>query len=67
MLEGEITNIFVLRERIFEIGFFELMELNLNFRLFLEVIFYGEEVQDVGGLRKEFFNMLLKEFVKEEN
>lgn len=60
-------NIFVLRERIFEIGFFELMELNLNFRLFLEVIFYGEEVQDVGGLRKEFFNMLLKEFVKEEN
>lgn len=67
MLEGEITNIFVLRERIFEIGFFVLMELNLNFRLFLEVIFYGEEVQDVGGLRKEFFNMLLKEFVKEEN
>lgn len=67
MLEGEIMNIFVLRERIFEIGFFELMELNLNFRLFLEVIFYGEEVQDVGGLRKEFFNMLLKEFVKEEN
>lgn len=60
-------NIFVLRERIFEIGFFELMELNLNFRLFLEVIFYGEEVQDVEGLRKEFFNMLLKEFVKEEN
>lgn len=67
MLEGEIMNIFVLRERIFEIGFFELMELNFNFRLFLEVIFYGEEVQDVGGLRKEFFNMLLKEFVKEEN
>lgn len=44
MLEGEIMNIFVLRERIFEIGFFELMELNLNFRLFLEVICYGEEV-----------------------
>lgn len=67
MLEGETTNIFVSRERILETGFSELMEPNLNFRLPLEVTFYGEEAQDVGGPRKEFFNMLLKELAKEEN
>lgn len=60
MLEGETTNIFVSRERILETGFSESMEPNLNFRLLLEVTCYGEEAQNVGGPRKEFFNMLLR-------
>jgi hypothetical protein len=67
MLEGETTNIFVSRERILETGFAELLEPNLNFRIPLEVTFYGEEAQDVGGPRKEFFSLLLKELTKEEH
>lgn len=67
MLEGDTTNIFVSRERILDTGFSELMEPNLNFRLPLEVTFYGEEAQDLGGPRKEFFGLILKEITKEEN
>lgn len=66
-LEGETLGIFVSRDRIVESGFNELLEPGLNFRLPLDVTFYGEEAPDLGGPRKEFFSCIMKQMTLEEH
>lgn len=65
-LDGDTTSIFVSRFDVLKSGFEELLEPTMNVRLPLDVTFYGEEAADVGGPRKEFFSLLMKEMVKEE-
>ena len=65
IIEGETSNIFVSRNSLLETGFSEILELE-KFDVPLEVTFYGEEAMDYGGPRKEFFNLMMQEMVKEE-
>ena len=59
-LEGETNFIHVDREDILQSAFEELRSLE-NPRLTLEVSFYGELASDLGGPRKEFFMLCLRE------
>ncbi|XP_069110129.1 putative leucine-rich repeat-containing protein DDB_G0290503, partial [Argopecten irradians] len=56
--EGETNHICVDRENILETAFDEIQQIK-NFRITLEVDFYGESVSDLGGPRKEFFRLVL--------
>lgn len=66
-IEGETLPIFISRIDLLQTSFDELLEPNLNFRLPLEVTFYGEEAEDLGGPRKEFLGSLLKEITLEQH
>ncbi|KAL9977064.1 hypothetical protein ACROYT_G014428 [Oculina patagonica] len=57
--EGETNQIFVNRDKVLDTGMDEI-KLLTNKRLTLEVQFYGEEAQDLGGPRKEFFKLIMQ-------
>ena len=59
-VEGESNFIHVDRQAVFESAFEEINLLD-NPRLTLEVSFYGELASDLGGPRKEFFMLCLRE------
>ena len=59
-LDGETNFVSIDRFNILESAMEEFKDLQ-NPRLTLEVSFYGEQVHDAGGPRKEFFRLCLKE------
>lgn len=59
-IEGETNFIHVNRQEILQSAFDEISFLE-NLRLTLEVSFYGELASDLGGPRKEFFMLCLRE------
>lgn len=67
VLEGETLSIFVSRDRLLETAFDELLSEECNYRLPLDVTFYGEDAVDVGGPRKEFLQLSLQQIIEEEN
>ena len=60
MIEGETSFIHIDREEILPPAFKEVRSLE-NPRLTLEVSFYGELASDLGGPRKEFFTLCMRE------
>ena len=59
LIEGETSAIFVSRYDIFHEALDELENID-NLRFPLEVNFHGENAEDYGGPRREFFNLMLK-------
>lgn len=60
-LEGTTNFILIDRHKVLEMAFDELRAMKVDPRLILEVSFYGENAQDFGGPRKEFFNLAVGE------
>ncbi|XP_070549505.1 uncharacterized protein [Ptychodera flava] len=60
LVQGETNFIMVNRSKILSTALDEICLID-NPRLTLEVEFYGEEARDLGGPRKEFFNVVLRE------
>ncbi|KAJ8320858.1 hypothetical protein KUTeg_002445 [Tegillarca granosa] len=60
-LEGETNEIFVGRNSIFIDGSNEILAIQ-NVRYPLNVTFYGEEAEDLGGPRREFFELYINYF-----
>lgn len=60
VLQGETNYIMVDRANLIETAFPEIVSIE-DLRLTLEVQFYEESAVDMGGPRKEFFNLILKE------
>ena len=60
-LEGTTNFILIDRHNVLVTAFDELKAMKVDPRLTLEVSFYGENAQDFGGPRKEFFNLAVGE------
>ncbi|XP_061197632.1 uncharacterized protein LOC133205778 [Saccostrea echinata] len=60
MIEGNTTSIFISRLAILEDAFVELSAAE-NIRFPLEVTFHGEQAEDFGGPRREFFTIVVRE------
>eukprot|EP00794_Sanderia_malayensis_P013331 gene13331-14707_t len=60
-LDGTTNFILIDRHNVLMTAFDELKAMKTDPRLTLEVSFYGENAQDFGGPRKEFFNMAVGE------
>ncbi|XP_069109273.1 uncharacterized protein [Argopecten irradians] len=61
--EGETTHLYIGRGTLFENGTEEVMTAS-NLRNTVEVTFYGELGEDLGGPRLEFFRLFIEEFVE---
>lgn len=59
-LDGQTTSLFISRLSILEDSFSELA-IAENIRFPLEVNFHGEQAEDLGGPRREFFTIMVKE------
>ncbi|XP_013417019.1 uncharacterized protein LOC106178413 [Lingula anatina] len=57
--EGDTTLVHVSRSTIFEDGMEILTDSTVNYRLPLEIVYYGEEAVDLGGPRKQFLTSML--------
>ena len=68
-IQGDTTKLSVSRYNLLETAKEELLEDPSgipNFRNPLEVDFYGEEVNDCGGPRKEFFHLTIRDILKDD-
>ena len=59
-VSGDTWAVFVSRQNLYDDGMEALLEDNVPFNLPLEVTFYGERAQDLGGPRKEFLTALCR-------